>query len=240
VATDAETVPLLVAMLEHLGFVARYQMPYPTLARFLLTVRRGYRRVPYHNWRYVPAWVGGGHSTKRAVPPASGLTERRGFRHAFAVAHFCFTLLATQPVGRFLDDHEQLGLLLAAICHDIDHRGRNNAFMTRAHTPLAQVYSAGSVMEHHHLAYTMTLLSDPALNVLGNVAPDVYPAVLQQVRHVILATDLANHFQTRAAIRALVEHLDTYAAAQRRHVCTRAHPPRWPHMMGAGRWGTQL
>ena len=52
--TDAETVPLLAAMFEQMGFVARYSIPYDTLVRFLLTVRRSYRKVPYHNWRCVP------------------------------------------------------------------------------------------------------------------------------------------------------------------------------------------
>lgn len=32
---------------------------------------------------------------------------------------------------RFLDPKEQLALIMASICHDLDHRGLNNSFQSR-------------------------------------------------------------------------------------------------------------
>ena len=142
-------------------------------------------------------------------------------------------MLASGHVDKFLEPHEQLGLLLAAVCHDVDHRGRNNAFMTRAHNPIGELYNAGSVMEQHHLSYTVTLLSDPQLNVLADVDPALYPAVMQQIRHVILATDLAVHFRTRGAIRRLAESIQTYALF-RAHALTRGQ--KATRGRGGGRW----
>ena len=197
-------------MFGHLGYVERFNITKPTLLRFLLTVRRAYRKVPYHNWRYGALPPPRSRALARSWADSRHACAGAEHRHAFSVAHFCFVVLATQSVHRYLEDHEQLGLLLAAVCHDIDHRGRNNAFMMKANNAIAQLYDAGSVMEHHHLAFTVTLLSDPAVNVLANVAPSVYTAVLQQVRHVILATDLATHFKERGAIRKLVNDMPAY------------------------------
>ena len=129
------------------------------------------------------------------------------------MAHFCFALLASGEVARYLDDCDQFGLFLASICHDIDHRGRNNAFMIKANDPLARLYP-DSVMEQHHFSFTVTLLADPAVNILAPLSSAEYSAVLQQVRHVILATDLAIHFQTRGAIRELATQIDRYASTR--------------------------
>lgn len=88
---------------QELGFINRYRMRRRTLARFLLMVQKGYRVVPYHNWS-----------------------------HAFAVAHFCFILLRMSSVKSSLTELERLSLLVACLCHDIDHRGTTNAFQLQS------------------------------------------------------------------------------------------------------------
>lgn len=66
-------------------------------------VQKGYRDVPYHNWS-----------------------------HAFAVAHFCYLLCKINTVKDFLTNLERLSLLVACLCHDIDHRGTTNAFQVQS------------------------------------------------------------------------------------------------------------
>jgi cGMP-dependent 3',5'-cyclic phosphodiesterase len=92
--------------LQELGFIERYRFRRRTLARFLLMVQKGYRDVPYHN-----------------------------FSHAFAVGHFCFLLLRMPAVKAALTDLERLSLLVACLCHDIDHRGTTNAFQLQSVSP---------------------------------------------------------------------------------------------------------
>lgn len=41
-----------VAMFLQLGLVKRFVIEKETLYRFLITVKRNYRDVPYHNWRH--------------------------------------------------------------------------------------------------------------------------------------------------------------------------------------------
>jgi cGMP-dependent 3',5'-cyclic phosphodiesterase len=81
------------SMFQELGFIDRFRIRRRTLARFLLMVQKGYREVPYHN-----------------------------FSHAFSVAHFCYLMLRLPAVQNALDELERLSLLVACLCHDIDHR----------------------------------------------------------------------------------------------------------------------
>ena len=65
-----------------------------------MMVKKGYRNPPYHNWM-----------------------------HAFSVTHFCYTLFKNCPqLEKMLTDLEILALFISCMCHDIDHRGTNNAF----------------------------------------------------------------------------------------------------------------
>lgn len=48
-------------------------------------------------------------------------------------------------------------LLVASLCHDVDHRGYSNAFFKKLNEPLAILYNS-SVMERHHYAVTVKIL----------------------------------------------------------------------------------
>uniref|UniRef100_A0A9J2P4E4 Phosphodiesterase n=1 Tax=Ascaris lumbricoides TaxID=6252 RepID=A0A9J2P4E4_ASCLU len=136
--------------------VIRYD--YDDLVRFVLTVRKNYRRVAYHNWA-----------------------------HGWSVAHAMFAL----------------ALYVACICHDLDHRGKNNAYMKTMSTPLAAVYST-SVMEHHHFNQTVTILQQDGHNILKSLSSDEYKRALSLIKHCILATDLALFFPNKARLSKIV------------------------------------
>ena len=71
------------------------------MCSFVLMVKTGYRDTPYHNW-----W------------------------HALSVTHFFFVLDQRCQLLPMLSDMEQLALFISCLCHDIDHRGTNNAYQT--------------------------------------------------------------------------------------------------------------
>ncbi|KJH43544.1 3'5'-cyclic nucleotide phosphodiesterase, partial [Dictyocaulus viviparus] len=134
-------------------------------------------RVPYHNWS-----------------------------HAFSVAHFCWISLQTPAVLHGLDELERLALLIACLCHDIDHRGTTNAFQLQSKTPLAQLYSSeGSVLERHHYAQTVQILLLPECNILDQLTRTQYQTVLSHIRDVILATDISAHLTKVHRIKAMVD-----------------------------------
>ncbi|XP_041484110.1 probable 3',5'-cyclic phosphodiesterase pde-5 isoform X2 [Lytechinus variegatus] len=147
---------------------------YDELCRFILTVRKNYRRVPYHNWT-----------------------------HAFSVAHSVYTMIKTGN-GQVFNPLEALALFVACLCHDLDHRGKNNAFMVNTASPLASVYST-STMEHHHFNMTITILQNDGHNIFKHLSSEEYKQVLGDIRHAILATDLALFFPNKAKLKKIVE-----------------------------------
>ena len=82
-----------------------------------------------------------------------------------------------------------------AIIHDVDHPGRNSAFLCNSGSKLAILYNDTTVLENHHSALDITLTqSDQRLNILANLESDVYKVVRSGIIDVVLATDMSKHF----------------------------------------------
>ena len=64
---------------------------------------------------------------------------------------------------------ECLGLLIACLGHDLDHRGTTNSFQIKAKNSLATLYS-NSTMERHHLNQCLLLLNIPGNRILENMS----------------------------------------------------------------------
>ena len=99
---------------------------------------------------------------------------------------------------------ECLSLVIACLCHDLDHRGTNNSFQTKSSSNLAQLYST-STMEHHHFDQCLMILNSKGNQILSNVSQDEFKRVISIVQDAILATDLAVYFQRRKETFALLE-----------------------------------
>ncbi|XP_030762448.1 probable 3',5'-cyclic phosphodiesterase pde-5 [Sitophilus oryzae] len=143
------------------------------LVRFVLTVKKNYRKVPYHNWT-----------------------------HGFSVANSMYCVLK-RTASRF-NKNEGLALFVGALCHDLDHRGKNNKFMSDTASPLAAIYST-STMEHHHFNQTVTILQQEGHNIFGKLSSCDYKQVLGLLKHSILATDLALFFPYKAKLTKIIE-----------------------------------
>ncbi|KAK8402170.1 hypothetical protein O3P69_001340 [Scylla paramamosain] len=80
-----------------------------------------------------------------------------------------------------------LALLVACLCHDLDHRGTNNSFQIKASSPLAQLYTTSS-MGHHHFDQSVMILNSCGNQILSNCTPDEYSQVISVLEDAILAT----------------------------------------------------
>uniref|UniRef100_A0A674HCW0 Phosphodiesterase n=1 Tax=Taeniopygia guttata TaxID=59729 RepID=A0A674HCW0_TAEGU len=141
------------------------------LCRFTMSVKKNYRRVPYHNWK-----------------------------HAVTVAHCMYAILQNNQ-GLFTD-LERKGLLVACLCHDLDHRGYSNSYLQKFDHPLAALYST-STMEQHHFSQTVSILQLEGHNVFSNLSSSEYEQVLEIIRKAIIATDLALYFGNRKQLEEL-------------------------------------
>eukprot|EP01137_Pigoraptor_chileana_P036465 Opistho-2@32110 len=169
--------PLLVLrMFEELGaYDGKFRVDKETLCRFVLTVRKNYRRVPYHNWT-----------------------------HAFNVAHTMYLIIQHGRMRQVFTEIEIMGLFVACLCHDLDHRGTNNQFQINESTALACLYST-AVLEHHHFAHTVTILRQDGHDIFARLSKEQYSAMLGVLRHAILATDLASYPGNRKKLETAVE-----------------------------------
>ncbi|GFQ71124.1 probable 3',5'-cyclic phosphodiesterase pde-5 [Trichonephila clavata] len=172
VLNSDEKVVASILMLTDLPQIQSFmKIDYESLVRFTLTVRKNYRRVPYHNWT-----------------------------HGFSVANSVFVVLRKSGVFKPL---EELALYVACLCHDVDHRGKTNQFLKNAASPLAAIYST-SVLEHHHFNMTVSILQQDGHNIFSNLSSSDYKKVLNNIKHCILATDLALFFPNKSNLAALI------------------------------------
>ncbi|XP_041055952.1 cGMP-dependent 3',5'-cyclic phosphodiesterase isoform X1 [Carcharodon carcharias] len=181
---EENTTMAILGMAEDMGFTTTYKIDVKTLTRFCMMVRRGYRDLPYHNWM-----------------------------HAFSVTHFCYLLFKNLPLHDFLADMEILALFVSCMCHDLDHRGTTNSFQVASKSVLAALYSSeGSVMERHHFAQAIAILNSEGCNIFENFSRKDYQRMLDMIRDIILATDMAHHLRIFPQLQEMVKAYDNDSA----------------------------
>ncbi|XP_036928774.1 dual 3',5'-cyclic-AMP and -GMP phosphodiesterase 11A [Acanthopagrus latus] len=155
-------------MFLELGVVQKFKIDYEVLCRWLLTVRKNYRTVAYHNWR-----------------------------HAFNVSQCMFVMITTATFQDVLSDAEILALMVGCLCHDLDHRGTNNAFQAKTGSALALLYGTSATLEHHHFNHAVMILQSEGHNIFANLCSKEYSNMMQLLKQAILSTDLTLHFERR-------------------------------------------
>ncbi|XP_050695412.1 dual 3',5'-cyclic-AMP and -GMP phosphodiesterase 11A-like isoform X2 [Eriocheir sinensis] len=164
-----------VRMFSDLRLTSRFKIEYKTLLRWLITVKRNYRNVTYHNWR-----------------------------HAFNVAHNMFALLKSCNLMSSFEDVECLAMFVGCLCHDLDHRGTNNSFQEKTGSALALLYGTQNTMEQHHFNHAVMILNSEGHNIFSNLSSTQYSRVMNVLKASILATDLTVYFQVRTQFFSLV------------------------------------
>ncbi|KAL4448605.1 hypothetical protein ABPG75_005824 [Micractinium tetrahymenae] len=148
-----------------------------TLWRFADEVSTIYQSVPYHN-----------------------------FQHCVDVTHTTFMFIKRVGHKVALTGLERFALMAAAISHDLDHPGLNNAFLVNMRDPLATTYNDNSVLENRHIACLYSLLlSKPHLNIFARLDAAQWKEVRKSVIGAILATDMVHHFPMVSRLEVFYE-----------------------------------
>jgi len=101
-----------------------------------------------------------------------------------------------------------LGILVSAFCHDVDHTGRNNMFEVNSLSRLALKYHDKSVLEQHHAAVTFKILSKETSNIFSNIKGEDYKQLRKLIISNILATDMKVHFDVISAFNDVRERIE--------------------------------
>ncbi|MCO5569794.1 hypothetical protein L7F22_023509 [Adiantum nelumboides] len=110
-----------------------------------------------------------------------------------------------------LSSLEVFALLLAALCHDVDHPGLNNTFLSVTNDPLAIRYNDLSILESHHASTTIkTLLAYESTNILAPFSEAEQRHIRKLLVEVILATDMDHHFTIIEMLKARIFDLKPF------------------------------
>lgn len=105
--------------------------------------------------------------------------------------------LSTNTSQTHLTAFQTLGLLVAALGHDVGHPGVTNAFMIKYSAPTAQVFNERSVLELFHSAVFINKILSINWPTLLNIqtVPGADLTLKKLITSCILATDMAEHFE---------------------------------------------
>lgn len=177
---------------EELDLLNLFQIPPENLKSFLLQIRRKYRDNPFHNWY-----------------------------HGFSVLHFAYLAIRNlSNAGSYLTQQDVLALLVASMCHDVDHPGWTNSYEINTGSELALVHNDISVLESHHAYTTFTVLRMASANIFVNLRRDTFRSVKTAIVGAILATDMSHHFDEirRLDAREVDSPYNSKVEADRQHV----------------------
>ncbi|KAK9824027.1 hypothetical protein WJX72_007091 [[Myrmecia] bisecta] len=87
-----------------------------------------------------------------------------------------------------------LAAYTAAIMHDFEHGGLNNAFLIKSNDVLALRYNDKSPLENHHLAGSFSVLRHPDCDFLTHMSDEAREIFRKMVIDMVLSTDMQSHF----------------------------------------------
>ncbi|GAA5799608.1 hypothetical protein HPULCUR_005024 [Helicostylum pulchrum] len=198
----AELYGFILGFLERLGLCESIGVTPSEFLDFLVDIDHGYLPNAYHS-----------------------------FYHAVDVAIVLYHMLCQYDVATYISRIDMAALLIAGLCHDIGHPGKNNNFQVNLKTDLAKRYSNKSVLESYSCTITMDLLTkhkllrhiETASGLLG--LPTSESEMRTSIIKMILATDMIFHYELQENLANILEIISDDDNSQLRSV---SHKPVLP------------
>lgn len=188
--SSEELLECAIHIFSQFGLPETFQIDRYRLRAFLHTLKKHYKANPYHN-----------------------------FRHAVDVLQFTYAMLSVGKAMECLSRLEILGLLIAAVSHDVGHPGLNNNFLIETGHSLAITYNDVSVLENFHGNQLFLILSNEECNILQNLERGQYQQLRKQVLQCILATDMSLHMDLLGKINSIKPVFSADIAEHRLLLC---------------------
>ncbi|GAN10409.1 hypothetical protein MAM1_0352c09950 [Mucor ambiguus] len=178
----AELYGYILGFLERLGLCESIGVTPSEFLDFLVDVDHGYLPNAYHS-----------------------------FYHAVDVAIVLYHMVCQYDVASYISRIDIAALMIAGLCHDIGHPGKNNNFQVNLKTDLAIRYSNKSVLESYSCTITMDLLTKHKLlrkleRASGSLGlPTSESEMRTGIIKMILATDMIFHYELQENLANLLE-----------------------------------
>jgi len=123
------------------------------------------------------------------------------FHHAHSVLAIVANLIRN-CVPDFYSPLEEFGILVAAVCHDVGHRGLNSDFYIKTRHELAIQYNDISVLENMHCSLSFEILLRSG--VTADWSEEEYTIFRKFFIQSVLATDMKQHFELTGKLGDMV------------------------------------
>ena len=97
-----------------------------------------------------------------------------------------------------------LGILIAALGHDLGHPGLTNPFHINSSSELAITYNDVSCLENFHASKLFRTIRNPDTDIFGKLSVQDYKTIRKRMIGNILATDMANHGKIMTVIKSRI------------------------------------
>ena len=149
-----------------LNSVKPTELESPFLHSFLDRIFESYNFIPYHN-----------------------------FAHAINVMQFFeYMVKRTSLLNNHYTAENKFWVLIACICHDITHYGKNNLYYIKKKHNLAFKSLEKSVLEHYHCEKTLKIMAHEDSDIMKYADPTQKTRFKQIIIEAILSTDMSKHF----------------------------------------------
>ena len=121
-------------------------------------------------------------------------------------AIFVFCQLASRALTHHITQLELMAVLVAAMCHDLDHPGVNEKFLVSTGSHLAALHDNVSVLENHHWRSAIACFVESGLSKYFSESQ--FAEFTDLVRSLILATDISRQQEFLTQFRYFLDTSD--------------------------------
>ena len=97
-----------------------------------------------------------------------------------------------------------LGILIAALGHDLGHPGLTNLFHINSSSELAITYNDVSCLENFHTSKLFRTIRNPETDIFEKLSVQDYKTIRKRMIGNILSTDMANHGKIMTVIKSRI------------------------------------
>jgi len=127
----------------------------------------------------------------------SGYDNRQPYHnstHASDVLQTLNYFITKGGLSQYVTEIDILAALIAAIIHDFEHPGLNNAYHINTQSNLAVRYNDKSVLENFHCASAFQVMYEEQNNIFAGLTEAQRKEARESIVAMVLATDMAQHF----------------------------------------------
>ena len=135
------------------------------------------------------------------------------YYHAIDVMQTCFVILETFEAGNYCTELESFGLVIAAICHDLDHPGLNNNYQINSQTQLALRFNDSSCLENMHSYLCFSILRKNGCDIFAGLDKGDRVLIRKLIISCIISTDMTYHFSLSEDLNNMIESVDQAGGA---------------------------